>query len=306
MRILRLGAPGLLVLVIALALTGELTARAAQGWPSPPFLTLLIVPLTRALMFVSGAIAVGGALVGGVLGSRDDVRRMGRTAALVFAGASAVVAVADLADLLSVEWWDALRPTMLFSFVTQIDEGRYLLLQVAFAFTAALLLTRSRDRFNAALALTALLVAVALPGFTGHSTAALSHWIASTTMIAHLLAMNLWVGGVIGLMRAPDLHARFRPLALACYLMLLASGIGNLLARIGSWDAFWHDPYLAVLAAKVLVFLAIGVMVTLRRSRTDEDAESASKGVRRVLVQEGTLMLVAIAFAVTLARMPNP
>lgn len=310
MRMLRIGGPALLVLLVATAATGELTVQVLQGLTSSPFLTILLVPLLRMAMFVSGATAVGGVLVGALLRADERVRRIAMRSSLVFAGACALLAVATLADVLAVQWWDALNPTMLWSFLTQIDEGRYLMLQVVLGCTAALLLSRTEDGVEAGVALLALLVAVALPGFTGHSTAALSHWIASATMVAHLLAMNLWVGGVIALIVAPDArtYLRFSPLALAAYVVLVLSGVANLVARIGSWSDFWHDQYAVVLGAKVLLFVVIGVLAAaVRRRLMSADADAPTMTVvRRLITIEGSLMLVAVAFAVTLARLPNP
>ncbi len=312
MRILRISAPALLTFAIALIASGVLSARTLDALPSSPLLTLILVPVVRAAMFISGAIAVGGALIGGVLGEDDAARAIGRRSSLVFAASSALLLVVNLADVLAVQWWQAFDGTMLLSFMTQIDEGRYLMMQVVLGCTVALILSGLHHRIDGAIAFALITVATLLPGFTGHSTAALSHWIASTTMIFHLTAMNIWVGGVIVLMVAYDAPAlvRFTPIALSSYVVLLLSGVASLVARIADWNTMWHSKYVVVLGLKVFVALLLGAIAAIRlrpaAAKALEGGDAVATAIRRTLVIEAALMLVAIGFGVTLARMANP
>ncbi|MHB0928859.1 MAG: copper resistance D family protein [Candidatus Nanopelagicales bacterium] len=312
MRWIRVATPALLAFALALMASGVLSVRNLDALPTSPLLTLILEPVARALMFVSGSVAVGGALVGGVLGQDERALRIGGRSALVFAAASAVVALTALADLLAAQVWQAFDGTMLFSFVTQIDEGRYLMLQVVLASTAALIMAKVNHPIDAALGLGTMLVAVVLPGFTGHSSAALSHWMASASMLLHLAAMNLWVGGVIVLFAAYNAQAlaRFSRVAMAAYVALILSGLANLVTRIGDWGVFWHSSYLVVLALKVLLALALGAFAATKLRRTTalalEGGEAVAVIMRRALGLEVTLMLMAVAFGVVLARMANP
>lgn len=312
MRILRIAGPAALTFVVALIVSGVLSVRTFDALPTSPLLTLILVPVVRAAMFVSGTVAVGGALIGGVLGEEPMARRIGLRSALVFAAASAVLLVVNLADVLAVQWWQAFDGTMLVSFMTQIDEGRYLMMQVVLGCTTALILHEIRHRIDGAFAFALITLGTLLPGFTGHSTAALSHWIASATMVLHLTAMNVWVGGALVLLVSYDAKAlvRFAPIALASYLVLLLSGVASLIARIADWNTMWHSRYALVLGAKVLVALVIGGIAATRlrpaAAKALEGGEAVAAAVRRTLAIEASLMLVAIGFGVTLARMANP
>ena len=312
MRLFRVTAPALLAFAVALVASGVLSVRSPDALSTSPLLTLILVPVARAVMFVSGSVAVGGALIGGVLSQDERALRIGGRSALVFAAASAVVALTTLADVLAAQVWQAFDGTMLFSFLTQIDEGRYLMLQVVLACTAALIMARVSHPIDAAFGLGTMLVAVVLPGFTGHSSAALSHWIVSATMLLHLAAMNLWMGGVIVLLAAYNARAlvRFSNVAIMAYVVLILSGVANLVARIGNWNFFWHSSYLVVLALKVLLTLALGAFAATKLRRTTalvvEGGDEVATVMRRALGLETGLMLTALAFGVVLARMANP
>lgn len=308
MRIVRLAAPALVALAIALTWSGVLATRSLDGLPVSPFATLVLIPALRLAMFASGAVALGGTIIGTLLDTVDAARRIAIRSSIVFAVASALLAVATLADILATQWWGGLNGRMLLSFLTQIDEGRYLMLQVILGAVAAFLLTRVQHRTDAAFTAILLATAVSLPGFTGHSAAQTTHWFASLTMIVHLLAMNVWVGGVVAMLasRAFHLARLFSPIALSAYALLLLSGIASLGARIGDWSALLHDRYLVVLAVKVAVYALIGVLAYRMRAHMFAPETPPASVMRRMLGIEVALMGVALAFAVTLARMPNP
>ena len=308
MRIVRIAAPTIVALAVALTWSGVLSARSLDGLPSSPFATLLLIPLLRLAMFASGAVALGGTIVGTLLDSVEAARRIALRSSIVFAVASALLAVATLADILATQWWGGLNGRMLLSFLTQIDEGRYLTLQVILGSFAAWMLTRIAHRTDAAFTAIVLAVAVSLPGFTGHSAAQTTHWFASLTMIVHLLAMNVWVGGVVAMLasRAFHLARLFSPIALSAYTLLLLSGIASLGARVGDWNALLHDRYLVVLAVKVAVFALIGVLAYRMRAHMFAPETPPASVMRRMLGIEVALMGIALAFAVTLSRMPNP
>ncbi len=308
MRFLRLSAPAAVVFPLVLFASGVLTQRSEPGLPVTPFLTLLLVPVLRACMFICGAVAMGGVLLGGVLGDEARAIRIAVRSSLAYAGVSAALSVATLADVLASQWWQALTPRMLFSFMTQIDEGRYFMLQVVLGCSAALILQRVQHRIDAVFALVVLMAAVALPGFSGHSAAAASHWIASATMILHLEGVSLWVGGVIALAATREVRslASFSTVALFAYAMLVIGGVADLLARIGSWADFWSDPYSLVLGVKIVLVWMLGVLGYRQRRRIAEGVEVSNALILRTLRVEVSLMLLAMAFAVTLARMANP
>jgi putative copper resistance protein D len=309
MRI-RLFAPGLLTFTLALFASGVLTRQVPEGLPVTPQLTLLLVPTARLLMFAFGALAFGGALIGGLLGGGNRPLRIAALSAAAYALTSAVVAILTLADVLARDWWWAFDPSLMRSFLTQVDEGRYLATQVILGALAAWVLSRARQPLDSVFATVALGTAVVLPGFTGHSAAAVSHWMASTVMVFHLLAISAWVGGVVVLALAPlpASIVAFGRIAGVALPVVLMSGVASVVARINDWASLPHDRYALVLLLKIAVTCAViwfGARVRHRAADTLAGSDTAP-AVRRVLAFEGSLMFVVLGLAVVLARMPNP
>ena len=314
MRIRQLLAPGLVTFAIALLASGVLHRQVPEGLPVTPELTLVLVPVTRLFMFTTGAVAFGGALVVAAIGGDAALLRVAARAAGLYAFGSASVALLALADVLARQWWGALDLPILRSFLTQIDEGRYLVLQTAIGAFAAWLLSKAQHALDVVFAAVALALAVALPAFTGHSAAAVPHWLASATMLVHLPAMSAWLGGVGVLLLAPTRAAvlGFGRLASVALPAVLISGVASAVTRINDWASLPHDPYTLVLLIKVLGTAGV-VWFAAQNRRTIADLltrDSSGRGVeaaiRRTLAIEGSLMFVVLGFAVVLARMPNP
>ncbi len=309
-QLVRIGLPAVVVLLVGMAVSGVLTPPRYPGLPETPFLTLVLTPIGRAALFTSGTFGVGLILVGGLL-SREP--RMLRLAARVSAGfsASAVfMIVMTLANILAVQPWQALDPTVTTSFLTQIDEGRYLMLQVLLGIVAAWVVARAQHGIEIVFALLALGIAVVLPAFTGHSASSVSHWIASATMLLHLGAMMVWVGGALALVRVRHDAAvitRFSAVAIGAYALLIVSGAASLYTRVASWNDFFHDRYMWFVAVKIVGAAVLGVLGfrNLQMVKAQFPDDSAVL-FRRTLIIESGLMLVVIALAVTLARMANP
>lgn len=311
MRLTRLLGPGLLVFALLLAVTGVLHPQTYAGLPSVPLGTLTLVPALRLFVFLSGAMALGGAALG-VLGAGADVLRLAGRCALIYALASALLIVATLADVMAVQWWDALNSTMLKSFLTQIDEGRYLTSQVVIGLLAGVVLLRAAGSLDVMFSASALAISVVLPAFTGHSAVAVAHWLASATMVVHLLAMSLWVGGVLVLLLRPQVNAvlRFAALVNVAVPALLLSGAASVIVRVNDWASLPHDPYALVLALKLtltaaVLWLGVRTRRAIARSlaATSTDVVAA---VRRSITLAGALMVAVLGVAVVLARMPNP
>lgn len=304
---LRISSPAVVTLVLAMWGSGVLFPPTYDGLPTTPVDTLALIPVVRVLMFVLAAVALGLAAIPAYF-EQDLARgRRAAMAAFAFSGVSAVLLLLTLSDIMAVSVFDALDLNFLVSFTTEIDEGRYLALQVLLGIVAGWIFMQMRTLLELGFGLLVLTVAAVLPGFTGHSTASVTHWIVSSMSIIHLSAMLLWVSGVVGLLATgaePGVIARYSNFALAAYIVIVLSGVGNALVRVASWSDFFHDRYALVLLAKVVVVLVLGVIA--HRMRGALAATADGPVARRLLGIEASLLFVVIALAVTLARMANP
>jgi putative copper resistance protein D len=153
---------------------------------------------------------------------------------------------------------------------------------------------------------------------TGHSAAGGSHDVATDSLVLHVLAASLWVGGLVAVValaaaRGPDRGSglatavpRFSQLALVCWVVLAGTGIVNALTRIAP-GALFGSYYGGLLLAKAGALLALGTLGALHRGRT---VGPASRGEPRALLRLGgveiLLMLATIGLAVALGRTAAP
>lgn len=293
-----------------MGVSGVLTPPSYPGLPDTPFLTLFLTPITRGALFVTGTFGVGCMIVGGLLAREAFMLRWAAWSAVAFVASAVSMIILTLANIMAVQPWDALDPTVTVSFLTQIDEGRYLMLQVLLGLMVAWVISRAQHVIEIVFSIAALGAAVLLPAFTGHSASSVSHWIASATMLLHLGAMVVWVGGVLALV--PLRHnagviTSFSSIAIAAYALIVVSGAASLFARVASWSDFFQDRYMLFVAAKVLLAIALGVLgwrnLQIVKRRFAGDAQALFS---RTLAVEAALLLTVIALAVVLARMPNP
>jgi putative copper resistance protein D len=153
---------------------------------------------------------------------------------------------------------------------------------------------------------------------TGHSAVGGSHDIATDSLVLHVLAAALWVGGLVAVLglaaaRGPDRTAalatavpRFSRLALACWATLAVTGIVNAYVRL-PLDEVLGTWYGTLVLAKAAALVALGVLGAAQRRRTVPDA---ARGRPRALLRLGgvevLLMLATIGLAIGLGRTPPP
>ena len=118
-----------------------------------------------------------------------------------------------------------LEPTLLRSFLGQTSQGRGLLIQAGLVVVVAGLARSARTTRGAAVAMLVALAALAPPTLTGHSASAGSHELAVASLLVHLLAAGLWVGGLAALawaaLAGTDGPALCRPAVLDAGRMVL-------------------------------------------------------------------------------------
>ncbi|MDE0546397.1 cytochrome c oxidase assembly protein [Microbacterium sp. C7(2022)] len=153
-------------------------------------------------------------------------------------------------------------------------------------------------------------------GTQGHSGDAADHHIAMTATILHIIGAAVWLGGLLllvvvrpALKRGPlaDVVARYSSIAIAAFVIVAGSGVIRAVVGLRSWDALL-SPYGAILIAKVVALVALGILGAWYRgrliSRLREDA--ASRIFWILIVGELAIMGIASGAAAALARTPPP
>jgi cytochrome c oxidase assembly factor CtaG/putative copper export protein len=236
----------------------------------------------------------------------------------------AVEVVLTLSDIFGLRPGTVLEPTLLRSFLGQTAQGRGLLIQAALVVVVAGLARSSRTTRGAAVSMVVALAALAPPSLTGHSASAGSHELAAASLLVHLLAAGLWVGGLAALAWAALAGTdglryavpRFSTMAAWCFVAVAASGVINAAVRLGGLTPLYTSAYGGLVLAKVTALAVLGgfgwwhrqhtVAAQLDWAGTGTGRREAARLFLTVAAAELVVMASTVALAVGLSRTPTP
>ncbi|WP_433269537.1 cytochrome c oxidase assembly protein [Actinosynnema sp. CS-041913] len=150
---------------------------------------------------------------------------------------------------------------------------------------------------------------------TGHSSGGGSHDVATNSLLYHLIAAALWVGGLIALLaharRGGDhlglATTRFSRLALVCWIVMAVSGVVNAWVRLPVSQLF-NSEYGLLVLGKTLALVVLGVFGYFQRQKGVRQVVETGSG-RSLLKLAGVevlLMFLTIGLAAALSRTPPP
>ena len=334
---------GLPVLLALLWLAGLTSVVSYPGLPSPPEITVWLLPATRYARDITAALTVGSLIVGGLLMSPGSIRVLGwaRRWAAAWLALVLLGLVLTRSEVEALSPIDALAPGSLLPLLVGEIVGRVFLGQVV-ALLAIIGITWAIERRQAPLGsrsgsssawsagrilagLCAVLAvgAAAAPAFVGHAGLHDSHSAATVSLLIHIAAVSIWVGGlavVVALGRVDPQSARgvlsgFSVLALWCVILIAETGLLNASLRLSLPSEFIGTLYGSLIIGKAVL---LGWLVALgyrqRRRVIDPLAGVGADGsdpIMRTLARyaswEFGIMGLAIALSVALARIgPAP
>jgi cytochrome c oxidase assembly factor CtaG/putative copper export protein len=297
---------------------------AGLGLPDPGLLTRAALPPMRVLCECAALVAVGSLLLAGFLvppqpsgylaaGGYAAVRTA-RVAALIWALSAAGMIPLLAADALGRPVTDVLDLRLLASMTSILSQVG------AWALTAGIALILAGLcwtilTWGAAVWLFALSVIGLMPvALTGHSSAGGAHDVATNSLLYHLIAATLWVGGLVALLahlarrgdHAGLACARFSRVALVCWIVMATSGAINALVQVTP-DRLLTTYGLLVLG-KVAALVVLGAIGWLhRRGAVAAVVERSDlSAVLRLGCVEVLVMFATIGLAVALSRAAPP
>lgn len=317
-------AAGLVVAAGVVAFSGGSIADVL-GLPDPGELTRYGLPAVRVAADVAAALTVGFLLLSAALvppqvsGYLDvDGYRAVRAAAVaagVWAVAALLMVPLTVAEALGRPVVDVLAPGPLLASVPLLPTaGAW----VAAALVAAVIAVGGRVvlGWGSTVVLLGAAVAGLLPvAASGHSAVGGSHDIATDSLMLHVVAAAVWVGGLVAVLalalsrsaRLAVVLPRFSAVAAGCWALMAVSGTANLAVRVPFGPAALLSPYGALAAGKVGALVLLGVVGYAHRRHT---VPAAARGDRRALLRLGgaevVLMLATIGLAVGLGRTAPP
>ncbi|WP_394378602.1 cytochrome c oxidase assembly protein [Saccharopolyspora spinosa] len=318
---------GVLAALIAAALTA-LSAGASYallGLPDPGPVTQYGLPVVRVVAESGAVVCIGSLLLAafGIPAMRSGplaadgyaAVRTASWAAAVWCVGAALMVPFIAADATGRPVGDVLSVDVLFGLVDALEEAKAWALTALIAFVVALVcrvvLSWGWTVMAFALGLVGLFPVIA----TGHSASGGAHDIATNSLLVHLFAAVLWVGGLVALLahaarrgaHLPLVARRFSQFALVCWIAMALSGVINSLVRVSPTDLF-TSTYGVLLVLKVVGLVALGAFGYFQRRsvvrRLDDGAGAAA--LLRLGAAEVLIMFATIGVAVALGRTPPP
>jgi putative copper resistance protein D len=317
------------VLVVVLLAGGGAPQPVPAGLPDSGPVTGWGLPSVRLLTDLAGLATVGLLLAAGLLLSSPETTLAasparaatlaGRVAA-VWLLAVVVEVVLTVSDIIGITPAQATEATVLRSFLGQTSQGRALLVQIALLIVVAGLARAAASPRGAVLALAVALVAMTPPALAGHAASSGSHELAVASLLVHLSAASLWVGGLAALTwvaavaRAPEglrlAVPRFSTLAACCFAAVAVSGVVNAGVRLGGVAPLLSSAYGGLVLAKVAALCVLGGFGWWHRRRTVAAVAGGGGSAMRQFVSvaaaELVVMAATVALAVGLSRTPTP
>ncbi|RSN53965.1 bifunctional copper resistance protein CopD/cytochrome c oxidase assembly protein [Actinomadura sp. WAC 06369] len=332
-------AAGLGVLAVALVAGGAAAEQIIPGIATAGTLTRWGLPVSRTAMDVASALTIGTLLAAAVLLpletrrgkaagagtgtlSKDAIGYL-RAASWLAAGwaaAAAATLVFTVSDVLGQPVGQVITGSELSSYVGSLEQGTALMIVVLLAVVVALL-ARTTATPAAAIGLLAMAAVALLPApLTGHSASSANHAIAVTGVALHVAAVAPWVGGLGVLVahallrreRLPVMAERFSRMALWCYIVVGASGMMNVVARMPDPAELVTTNYGRLALAKIVAFAALGWFGWWHRERTVPALQergpraARARAFARLAGVEAAVMAGTMGLAVALASTAPP
>jgi putative copper resistance protein D len=295
-----------------------MTFLAADLNSAGPLITSLttvgkFISLTASFATVGFLLAMGFLLLdeaGKLSASAKALRNSAAITALVWAFGQALNILTTLANILGTTLLGALDPTSLRSFVSQIDLGKYMFIQLCLALIICALVSRARTVAAANALLLIAIIAVIAPIFASHSASSGSHSLAIGSLIVHVVALTFWVGGLIAItvLSADDRAIalpRFSSLSLWTVIAVVVSGSTNAWARL-NFQSAWSSNYARLVILKVLLTSVLIYLGYLNRKHLSGKWQISLKSLTRLLFIEVTIMLATVLAGSRLSNMAPP
>jgi len=224
---------------------------------------------------------------------------VGRVFAAVWFVTSAFHIFLTLANILGTNLGAAFDATTFTSFVQQIELGRYLAFQTVAVGVVLISINFIRETLASVVLLLLSLLALIAPVFQSHSAASGSHSLAIGSLVVHVIALSLWIGGIcaIVLLNESDRRIalpRFSQLALWAAIAVVISGIANAWARLNFASA-WNSAYARIIIAKAILTVVLLVIGYRSRKALQKSDSSGWNFLSRIILVEAFIMAAVVA-----------
>ena len=279
----------------------------------------LLLTTFKFLNFIGGFAVVGSLLSmaflvinkeGFLTTSGEKVRKLLKISSIIWVIGAFGTIVFTLAQILGTTVFDALDLTVIRSFLTQISLGKYLAFQALMA-AIVLIFSFATKRIESLIILLVLTIAgLVAPVFESHAASGGSHSLVIGSLVIHVIALSLWVGGVIALgtlsaQDRPTAVPRFSQIALWSAIAVVASGTVNAWARLNFVDA-WNSSYAFIVLAKIVATVILLWIGYLHRKTLSNKDSINWVGFAKILTVEAAIMVVTVLMGTWLSNSSSP
>ncbi len=279
----------------------------------------LLTTVFKFLNLIGGFAAVGALLSmaflvinkdGFLTTSGEKVRRFLKISSLIWVLGAFGTIIFTLAQILGTTFSDALDLTVIRSFLMQISLGKYLAFQALMA-TIVFVFSFAAKKIETLIILLALAIAgLVAPVFESHAASSGSHSLVIGSLVIHVIALSLWVGGVIALgtlsaQDRPTAVPRFSHIALWSAIAVVLSGAVNAWARLNFVDA-WNSAYAFIVLGKILATVILVWIGYLHRKTLSSKDSINWVGFAKILTIEAAIMVVTVLMGTWLSTSASP
>ncbi len=242
--------------------------------------------------------------------SAKALRRLASLSALVWTIATGALIITTLANILGTNLSSAFDTNSLRSFISQVTLGKYIFAQLCIALLVSLIVARIRGVAGASALLLMSLAAIIAPVFESHSASSGSHALAIGSLVVHVVAISLWVGGLIAIVFLNSIDRaialpRFSALALWAAIAVTASGSANAWARL-NFQSAWNSDYARLAVLKILLTALLIFFGYVNRRQLSGALKLNGKKLTRLLSAEVSIMVATTFVGSKLSTMLPP
>ena len=215
-----------------------------------------------------------------------------------------------LAQILDTPLSGALDVMTIRSFITQITLGQYLAFEAVIALIVFVCAFKAKKILTLIFLLAGSIIGLIAPVFQSHAASGGSHSLVIGSLVIHVIALSLWVGGIfaIAMLSASDRAVavpRFSQLALWAAIAVVASGTINAWTRL-NFESAWNSTYAYIVIAKSLATIALVGLGYLHRKNLESKESINWVGFAKLLTVEAIIMLVTLAMGAWLSNTSSP
>ena len=154
------------------------------------------------------------------------------------------------------------------------------------------------------------LAGLVAPVFQSHAASSGSHGLAIGSLVIHVVALSMWVGGTIAIALLdpedrPIAVRRFSELALWSVIAVVASGSVNAWLRL-DFQGAWSTTYAYVVIAKIAMTLILIAIGYLHRRNLAKRDRIDWVGFARLIFAEALIMILTVAMGAWLSSNQAP